>query len=161
MKRAKGPPSTVNKDVWHGYFKDLLNQVPKVEPVNFDNCNTIILSFDRQCLACDNTGPEVLNMLIITDDIDKTFSSTPNRKSPGPDGLVVEIFKNSSEIITPKLYILFNSIMNSGIFAGEWGKALICTVHKGGSLNDPKNYKGISLLNITSKLFANILNETY
>jgi len=83
----------------------------------------------------------------------------PFQVSPGPDGLMVELFKNSSEIITPKLYILFNSIMNSGIFPAEWGKALICTLHKGGSLNDPKNYRGISLLNIISKLFTKILHE--
>jgi len=29
----------------------------------------------------------------------------------------VDLFKNSSEIITPKLYILFNSIMNCGILS--------------------------------------------
>ena len=82
-----------------------------------------------------------------------------NRKSPGPEGLVVGLLKNSSEIITPKLYILFNRIMNSGIFAGEWGKALICTLHNRGSLNDPKIYIGISLLNIIRKLFTKILHE--
>ena len=48
MKQAKGGLSTITKDVRHGYFKDLLNQVPKVEPVNFDNCNKRILSQDRQ-----------------------------------------------------------------------------------------------------------------
>ena len=47
MRRAKGGLSTRNKDVWHGYFKDLFNQVPKIEPVNFDNCNTRLLSHDN------------------------------------------------------------------------------------------------------------------
>ena len=37
MERAKGGFSTINKDMRHGYFKDLLNRVPKVDPVNFDN----------------------------------------------------------------------------------------------------------------------------
>ena len=97
-------------------------------------------------------------MLITRDEKDKIISSTHNRKSPAPDGLMMELFKNSSEIITPKLYVLFNSIMNSDIFPAEWRKALICTLHKGGSLNDPKHYRGISLLDITSKLFTKILH---
>ena len=109
----------------HGYFKDLLNRVPKVEPDNSDNCNTRLLSHDRQCLACDDNSPGVLNMLMIHDEIDKIISGTYNRKSRAPDGFVVELLKNSSEIITHKLYILFNSIINSGIFPGERGKALI------------------------------------
>ena len=131
----------------------------KVEPDNFDNCTTRLLSHDRQCLACDNNSREVLNMLITHGEIDKAISSIHNRKSPEPDGLVVEILKNNSEIITPKLYILFNSIMKSGIFPGEREKVLICTLLKGGPLNDPKNYIGISLLDITSKLFTKIRGQ--
>ena len=64
MKRAKGGLSTINKDAWYGYFNYLLHRVLKVEPFNFDNCHTIILSHDRQCLAHDNNSPEVHNMLI-------------------------------------------------------------------------------------------------
>jgi len=60
-------------------------------------------------------------MLITHDELDKAISSMHNRIPPGPDGLVVELLKNNSEIITPKLYILFNSIMNRGIFPAEWG----------------------------------------
>jgi len=77
LKRAKGGLSTINKDdVRHCYFKDLLNRVAKVEPVNSDNCNTRLLSDDRQCLACDNNIPDVLNTLITHDEIDKVISST-------------------------------------------------------------------------------------
>ena len=42
-----------------------------------------------------------------------------------------------------------------------WDKALICTLHKVGPLNETKNYRGMSLLNITSKLFTKILNERF
>ena len=98
-------------------------------------------------------------MLITHEEIDEAISSMHNRKSPGSDGLVVELFKNSNKIIIPKLYILFNNIMNSGISPGEWGKALICTLHKDESLNNPKYYRGISILKITSKLFTKIIDE--
>jgi len=95
-------------------------------------------------------------MLIIHEEIDKAILSMHGRKLPEADGMVVvELFK----IITPKLYIVLNSIIISGICHGEWDKALICTPLKGGSLNDLKSYRSILLLNITSKMFTKGLNE--
>jgi len=86
-------------------------------------------------LTCGNNSPEVLNILITYEEIDKTISSMYNMKSPGPAGFVVELFKNSSEIITLKLYLSFNNIINSGIFSRECGKVLICTLQKGQKIN--------------------------
>ena len=34
----------------------------------------------------------------------------------------------------------------TGNLSGDWSKALICTLLKGGSLNDPKAYRGIYLI---------------
>ena len=68
-----------------------------ISSLQFYNCRTRILADDRHCLACDNNSPEVLNMQIIHEEIDKVISNTYNRKSPGPDGCVVELFKNSTE----------------------------------------------------------------
>ena len=75
MKRAKAGLSTINKDVRRGYFEDLLNQVPKVEPVNLDNCSTKLLLHNQQCLACGNNSAEVRNMLITHEEIGKATSS--------------------------------------------------------------------------------------
>jgi len=69
----------------------------------------------RKCLAGDNNSVEVFNMLITHEEIDNTISSIYNEKSPEPDGLVVGSLNNCSEIITTKLFILFNSLMKSGI----------------------------------------------
>jgi len=64
----------------------------------------------------DNNSPEILNMLITHDEIDKAIPSMHSRKLPELDGLVVELLKNSSEIITHTFYKIFSSIMNSAHF---------------------------------------------
>ena len=45
------------------------------------------------------------------------------------------------------------------IFPSEWSKSLIHPLHKKGSVANVENYRGISLLNITSKMFSRIIFE--
>ena len=55
--------------------------------------------------------------------------------------------------------LLYNTILTTGIFPDEWGKAIIHTLHKCGDINTPANFRGISLLSVTSKIFTKLLNE--
>ena len=48
--------------------------------------------------------------------------------------------------------------LETNVFPSAWGKAMICTLYKGGDVNLPKNYRGISLLSVIGKLFTYILN---
>ena len=40
-----------------------------------------------------------------------------------------------------------------------WSEGLIVPIHKSGSINDPSNYRGISLINIMYKIFSGIITE--
>ena len=57
------------------------------------------------------------------------------------------------------MHDLFNNILDSGFFPETWAKAVIMPVFKKGSINDVKNYRGISLLSCLSKLFTSVLNQ--
>ena len=48
-------------------------------------------------------------------------------------------------------------IYESGIFPPAWCENIICPIHKSGSILDPENFRDISLINSTSRLFTNIL----
>lgn len=39
------------------------------------------------------------------------------------------------------------------------GGSIICPIHKKGPLDDPNNFRGISLIDVLNKVFTNILNE--
>lgn len=79
-------------------------------------------------------------------------------KTPGPDGLAVEFFKNTCNESTNLLTQIFNAIFDTGIFPKIWGQSIICPIHKQGSRDDPNNYRAISLINAMSKIFASAMN---
>ena len=82
-----------------------------------------------------------------------------NCKSPGPDGLVNEMFKNSNDILHQCLCDLFNVILKTGTFPSSWGKGIIYPLHKKGPLTEVNNFRGISLLSSMSKIFTKIINN--
>jgi len=50
-------------------------------------------------------------------------------------------------------------IFTKGTFPSSWRKSTIIPIHKNGSFDNPDNHRGISLLNILSKVFTSILNR--
>ena len=111
------------------------------------------------CEDCLQGGDDILNGPITYDEIRKCITSMKNDKSPGKDRIIIECYKMSLDVIIPKLNVLFNKIMEVGKFPNQWCLALITPIHKKGSVNDPANYRGISLLNVMGNIFTKIINE--
>jgi Reverse transcriptase (RNA-dependent DNA polymerase) len=82
----------------------------------------------------------------------------PN-KSAGPDGILAGMLKNSTEQTLPFIVELFNSVFDSGDYPSVWTGAIVVPIHKSGDVDNPDNYRGISLLSILGKVFATILNK--
>ena len=61
------------------------------------------------------------------------------------------------EFTVPYLTTVFNSILTTGNIPDDWGKSIICPSHKKGSVYDPNNFRGVSLIDIVYKIFTNIL----
>ena len=80
-------------------------------------------------------------------------------KSPGPDCVLGELLKNSQETVVPFLTSCVNHLFNNSLFPEQWAKALLVPIHKKGRINDPDNYRGISLLSILSKCYTYVLNK--
>ena len=109
----------------------------------------------RQTIHTD----DILNNLISVDEISKACSNSKNSKSPGIDKLPYEVYKNDRSI--KLLHALFNRCFSTGIVPSIWKKAVIKPIPKN-STSDPRvplNYRGISLLNSSSKLFTMVLNN--
>ncbi len=52
---------------------------------------------------------------------------------------------------------MINHIYETGIFPKSWGQSLITTIHKSGSVNDPNNYRGISVTNTLYTIFSRLI----
>ena len=89
----------------------------------------------------------------------RSISRLKLSKSPGKDGLGAEFFKNTEWLMTPILKTLFNKILISGSFPDCWSESIIVPVFKPGNKQDPRNYRGISLINVMYKIFSCIIND--
>ena len=80
-------------------------------------------------------------------------------KSAGLDDISPDLVKLVKPQITNYLHKLFQKNYDSTKYPKEWAKSIIIPIHKKGSKLLLDNYRGISLLNVTSKVFTSIINN--
>ena len=78
-------------------------------------------------------------------------------KACGPDGIPPGIYKLLPVHWLLCLTTLFNCIFNSGCYPIFWTKAKLFTIFKRGERRDPKNYRGINVINGIAKLYDMVL----
>ena len=69
------------------------------------------------------------------------------------------MYKCTINDILPFLNPLFNEIFDSGCFPDTWSESIITPLHKKGPIDDPNNYRGISLIDSLCKIFSHILSN--
>jgi hypothetical protein len=85
--------------------------------------------------------------------------SLKSGKAPGLDDVLGEFFQATEFIVCPFFTKLFNKLFDCGYFPEDWTRSVIIPLLKKGDQKDPENYRGISLLSVTSKIFTKILNS--
>jgi len=93
------------------------------------------------------------------DELCAAINQTKNNKSGGPDGACNEVYK-----ILPtcgKLYLLsvYNDLWRSEKVPDDWGKSTTVMLHKKGAKDNPLNFRPISLLNCSLKIFTQMLQN--
>ena len=78
-------------------------------------------------------------------------------KSPGLDRVGYEFFKFSPTEFHTELLILFNQIFLKEDIPASFRCSIIVPLHKKGDVNNPANYRGLSLLDSIYKIFTGIL----
>ena len=78
-------------------------------------------------------------------------------KATGPDGISPRLLKAAGSSITPSLTRLFNLCLSKQKVPDLWKKANVIPIHKKGDRDNLQNYRPVSILPITSKLFEKIL----
>ena len=69
------------------------------------------------------------------------------------------MLKNCQTYLLPCLTKLFNTCLITGIYPSCWAEGYIMPLLKGGEINDPNNYRGLTITSAIGKLFNRILNE--
>ena len=132
------------------FYSDLYtskcNSDPNTMNTFLDECNLSRISpEDSERLSTD----------IHSTELQKAIASLKSGKSPGPDGIPVELYKEFSNILTPFLHRMYNQAQLDGTPPSRLTQATITVIHKKGKDDlNVGSYRPISLLNIDYKIYA-------
>ena len=114
---------------------------------------------DAQVINSENISIDELDCPFTTVEISNTLNSMSKYKSADYENNVADFFINSQEFISPYLADIFNYIYDNGSYPDSWHTGVIIHVHKKGDKQNPNNYRGITLVNVTSKIFSLLLRN--
>jgi hypothetical protein len=78
-------------------------------------------------------------------------------KAAGTDNTPGELIKHDGRKLKQKVYKLIHNTWNTETLPAQWNEGIICPIYKKGDRLDCNNYRPITLLNITYKIYAILL----
>ena len=132
------------KDRWIEHFSDLLNQ-----PTDVDE--TLIKDIEQ--LPIDHS----IDLPITEHELDTAIKNTKLGKSPGPDGIIPEVLVHGGNTLKAFLFTIISMFWLTENIPSEVRDPNITILFKKGDRSLCGNYRGISLLSVVGKLFADIL----
>ena len=127
---------------WVQHFEEVLNRPDPEEPAD-PPPSKLYLDID--------TSPPVIA------EVRSAIENMKNGKAPGIDSLQAELFKADISTTSRLLTDLFSKIWEQEIIPNDWFKGLIFTLPKKGDLGNCDNWRGITLLFVSSKIFCRVL----
>ena len=141
--------NSISVDEWFQHFTKLLD-IPDDRHSCFDN---LVNNGDS------NDPGEWFNEPITKSEVLHVLSKLKNSKAPGQDLVIGELLKYSSHIITDFLVNFFNALFLNGVYPEQWSESITFPLFKKGEANDPNNYRGITLCDISSKVYSAVINN--
>lgn len=91
------------------------------------------------------------------EEVTKAIQRLKNNKAPGIDAIPAECLKLGGPVLYQKIHELIVLIWDSETLPESWKQSVIIPLHKKGSHQVCKNYRGISLINTAYKVLANVV----
>lgn len=132
------------KERWVEHFSELLNQPTDVDESLIDNIEQLPIE-------------ESLDLPITEDELDTALKNTKLGKSPGPDGVLPEVLVHGGNTLKAFLFAIISMFWVTENLPSEVRDPNITILFKKGDRSQCGNYRGISLLSVVGKLFADIL----
>jgi len=91
-----------------------------------------------------------------------SYSSDKNlkvNKTPGEENITAEMIQAGAECSVEMMHKLRQKIYEEKQCPVDWGKAIIIPIHKKNDKKESSNYRGISLLSISGKVYMQILQQ--
>ena len=91
------------------------------------------------------------------DDVETAIKSLQRHKAAGLDGLPNDFYKDCELELVPTLISLYNQLLNGAEMPASFADSLIIPLRKKGDSDNAMDYRPISLLQSSYKIFAKIL----
>lgn len=104
-----------------------------------------------------NVKPEVEHPSL--EDVSEIIKGMKNDKAPVSDGISSELLMAGGIELGYRLHKLIEDIWEKEEIHLDWEETIIVPIHKKGDKEDPKNYRGISLLNISYKILSKLIQK--
>ena len=135
-------------DRWKEHFETLLNEG------NEQDANISELrSKESETTAHEDTEEQPPTLL----EVESAILKQRNNRSPGPDNIYTELLKQDIPELTERLHKVIQTVWTQEILPIDWTEGAIVPIHKKGDQLECANYRGITLLNTTYKVFSAIL----
>lgn len=107
---------------------------------------------------CDDSDRLVLGKEEVSvEEILKALKRQKPGKSPGLDGLPMELYRKEKELFAPILSKVFTALGRSGEAPEGFLDGVVSSLYKDGDPADPSNYRPITLLNTDYRILAKVL----
>ena len=131
------------------YWKAVKQNCNRKSDLNNQICASDWLTYFKSLFTSinENQSENVLRNIVQNHDsgdleIILSLQNIHANRSPGPDGICIEMLKVTRHEILPYLITLFNDISNSGTFPTDWCKGILCPVYNKKSYNILKRDNG-------------------
>jgi len=121
--------------------------------------NTSTTNMEREELASIATELPISIRPPSKREIVNAIKAMKNRKAAGADNIPAEVLKADPYISADILLPLFRDIWQKETFPKEWKEGIIIKVPEKGDLSQCRNWRGITLLAVISKIFNKIILE--
>ena len=129
---------------WREHFMEILNREEPAHPINEEDC-------EQQGIADIDTGP------VSKAEIRRAIKSLKNGKAPGEDMITAELLKADLEFTTDRVKELIDTIWSLEKVPLKWKRGLIIKIPKKGNLRECKNWRGVTLVPVVSKILGRIV----
>ena len=109
--------------------------------------------------TCDSKHDAILDSQFTIEEISKEIRELKLRKASGNDSISNEMIIADAPTILPFLVSFLNEILKSHYYPENWCKGIITPIHKQGEIDNPDNYRGMTINSCLSKLFNLLLTK--
>ncbi|GBG77079.1 hypothetical protein CBR_g23405 [Chara braunii] len=138
------------------YYRDILTSRLQGADVRSDLYKTTS-HWDNTTVRLSQSGKLDLDRPVTVLEAHEALKAMASGKAPGDDGLPSELFLVIWDVVGDSLVEIYNEVLLGGKLAANMSRGIISVLFKKGDKSEIRNWRPISVLNVSYKILAKVL----